>query len=242
MPSPIEILHLKCNDDAENTIVVDYASGGNNGTLTGAGNTSASSVAGKISKALSFDGVNDYILRANFGDLGSNANKTICFWIYKYAHAAQYDRYFAKHKSSTALAYGFVSGGANDGFYFNDGTEMRFGFTRLSTLTAHHVMATYDEASGAIETVWVDGVSVSNVSPGTGWGFEANDNLNIGGRAGTGQFPNIWIEDFRIFDGKLDATQNGLIYNDGDGTYLSLAELENPPSSGNNNLMLLGVG
>lgn len=243
MPSPVEILHYKMNDDAATTNVVDSSSGGNDGTLTGNGNTADATVAGKINSALAFDGVNDYILRSDFTDLGTNVDKTVCFWMYKVATPNNFDRYFTKHRSSTALAYMFVSSNSSvDGFVFNDGTEIRFPFTAQSTGAWHHYVVLYDESAGAISKVWIDGVDTSSSgSFATGWGFEANDNLNIGGRAGTGQFPPCQYDDFRIYNAALTADQVALIWNSGNGTELTLAELEGGGST-KGGLCLLGVG
>lgn len=242
MSWPSELLHYKMNDDAANTTVLDSAAGGNNGTLTGAGNTSGSTVAGKIDKALSFDGSNDYILTSDFTGLGTNVDKSIAFWLYKPSEAAQYDRYLIKSKNSTALGFQFIRGeNSREGIVFNDGVEILYGLTGFGTGSWTHVVMTYTEATATIGA-YVNGSSASNAGAiGTSYGFDANNNLNIGGRAAGAQFPVCYFDDFRIYNAVLTAEQVTALYNSGNGTELSLVNLEPVISSIKSNKLSIGL-
>ncbi|MGD9635916.1 MAG: LamG domain-containing protein [Pirellulales bacterium] len=90
-PAPAALIgHWKCQDNAASTTVV--ATVGTNGTLTGAGNTSASSIAGPgrlYPLALVLDGVNDYIDCNSNHSMNNLVNCSITAWVYRPSSGSQ---------------------------------------------------------------------------------------------------------------------------------------------------------
>jgi hypothetical protein len=80
------IAYWTMDDNAANTTVLDNIGNRNNGTFndaTGNANTSAHHESGQVGGALSFDGVDDYILVSDSDSISvGNSDYTICAWIY----------------------------------------------------------------------------------------------------------------------------------------------------------------
>jgi len=73
------ISHWLMNDDEANTDVLDNK-GSNDGVMNV--NTDTKSVAGKINKALDFDGTNDYVEIPDSADFDVGGKLTVCAWVY----------------------------------------------------------------------------------------------------------------------------------------------------------------
>lgn len=118
IPSPI--FESLCQDNAASTTVVATPS---NGTLTNAGNTSASSVTGpggSLPLALSFDGTDDY---AGFGNITANGNAvTVLCWVYRRSGATQFDGIFTMRNTGTQL----------NGLIFQSSNRLAYQFSNNS--------------------------------------------------------------------------------------------------------------
>ncbi|MCB9798319.1 LamG domain-containing protein [Candidatus Nomurabacteria bacterium] len=190
--------------------VLDGSGDENHGVRVGNADTNAS---GRIDRAGSFDGGGDYVNAGTITTLGINTDKTVSLWIYINSKGSA-ERVFTKNKSSHALGYGiaFETNG-NLVSFFNDGTEIKAGFGNFSTGVWYHLVSVYDESTPAI-TNYVNGSLVS-VTAGAGWGFDANDALQVGGRAGASQWFDGKIDEFTIWEGSLSATDVSALYKRG---------------------------
>lgn len=164
-------------DDAASTTVIDEGTGTNNGALAGAGNTSASSVAGpnaNYPKALTFDGTDDHV--GSIGSVSSysfmqNAgNFTLAFWMK--ATAASSRRYLIGNSNAAssgkgfAAVYEFGAGAGNNAIRFfmsKGGSPTTVDFVSDDSVIAdtdwHHVAIQVE--SDATPHIWIDGSEVT---------------------------------------------------------------------------------
>jgi len=213
VPSPVS--QWKMNDNAANTTVVDSV-GANNGVLTGAGNTSASSVAGKINTALTLDGLDAHVVVAGLN--WTPTTVSIAWWLYP-TSLADYNQSIM----ATAEWGAFIFHTTADGEIYV-GTDLETRFTpadlpagTLAVNTWHHFVYTYDGKQGR---------------------FYKNGSLLAGPK--TQDSPDAWVggfiigvdrvdtidgkvDDVRIYDYALTEKEIEAIYNNDSGT-----EEENP--------------
>ena len=214
------ISHWKMNDNAANTVVIDSV-GTNNGVLTGAGNTSASSVPGKINTALTFDGTNDLVNCGTSADLDPGTNDfSVSMWVYapRYvenggllqkgggAGIAQF--YFRQNDGLGTLRFTTYDGSAP-----STSVQSPTGYLPISNWT-HLVVA-------RIETtvyIYKNGTSISatgavaNISNPT-----VPFNINSGPSDG---YSGGFIDDVRFYNRGLSSSEINAIYNGGNGTEL----------------------
>jgi hypothetical protein len=139
--------HWKCQDNAPSTNVVGEVGG--DGTLTNAGNTSASSVAGpggQLPLALNFDGVNDFVLTPYTGNLGNNFS--VMAWVYVDGTPLQtaVGHYFVAKLNGWALNYGHTVVEYR-GFHCNAGTYYGANGVTIPTQQWVLVAGTYDSSA-----------------------------------------------------------------------------------------------
>ena len=87
------------------TNVADSSGRGNNGSLVlgASGNTSTTTVPGKLGQALLFDGVDDYVNISNVGFFSSIRNATISMWVYAKNNTA--NRFYTYQAAVPTTAY-----------------------------------------------------------------------------------------------------------------------------------------
>jgi len=220
----LEVAHWTFNETSGTTLI-DIA-GDNNGTNNGA----TINQTGKINKAYSFDGTNDYIL---INDLNQNSRtRSINTW-FKLNSSNAYDVFFWA--------------------YSNEGTKSIWCRSEDSTSTTrctydNDVISTINRTSEYDDNQWhmltyiinntsqklyIDGVYKNSTSEIT-TSFNIND-LYLGSRNGD-LYADVFLDDTRIYDFDLNLNDIALIYNDGDGTEEPLNVLINSQSIENPSL------
>jgi hypothetical protein len=147
-------LHLRCQDNAASTTVL--AAVGSNATLTNAGNTSASSVAGpslQYPLALSLDGTNDYINCGDAAALTPAGSFTVAgrFWSSNWA-GFNFGMLFAK------------SGGTNSTCTFELRLNGTTGVPQFVVSTAAAVITTTTGSGALTNSTWYHLAGVYNGS------------------------------------------------------------------------------
>lgn len=212
------------DDDAVNTIVLDDV-----GTSTGTSSVSNTSVlhvtSGNpptLNGALSFDGVGDYI---SVGEDATTAMEaagkfTIAAWVFNTDDTpVTNDRTIAASWGSGVSSFLFnIDTDINPEEYalnlFDDpGNFIVTGSGGFAVNEWQHVAVTYD---GSNLKMYVDGNLTGSVVGS--WNPEASSNTIIGSRTGTGHFWTGSLDEIRMYDVPLDATQILELYNSGTGT------------------------
>jgi len=186
--------------------VTDSSGAGNNGQIVAMATSSA--VAGKVGQALSFDGVNDYIDVSNaaFNNLPATYNFTVSFW-------------FKSEIFNTSSAAVTFEGTDDIVIYPNNSVIgpriywRNLGGNIISALSTqnrswHHLVFTSRDSNDHV--LYVDGIQVGN-STATG-SVGPFSYLYIGKYPG--QQYNGLIDDVRVYNRALSATEILQLYND----------------------------
>jgi hypothetical protein len=191
-------------DEGTGTTTADATGKSHTGTLSGATWTTA----GKNGKALSFNGTSSYVSAADAADLDLTNGMTLEAWINPASlTSGGWNTIVMKEGSATTLAYSLY---ANDGnprpsITVRIGTADReaMGTSAVPLNTWTHLAATYD---GANLRLYVNGVQVGSLAQ-TGSMLVSARTLRIGGNSVWGEYFNGLIDDVRIYNRALSATE-----------------------------------
>ncbi len=189
-------------NEGTGTTTADATGTGHVGTLTGAVWTAA----GKNGSALSFDGVNDWVTVNDANDLDLTNGMTLEAWVRPNALAGWNSVVMKEHGTDT-LAYSLY---ANDAGPY-PAVTIRVGVIDQTAPGAApvplgqwtHLAATYD---GTTLRFYVNGVQVSSRAQ-TGNMVVSTRALRIGGNGVWGEYFNGLVDDVRIYNRALTATE-----------------------------------
>jgi hypothetical protein len=189
-------------DESSGTSASD-AFGINTGTLSGG----ATFVAGKINNAVNLDGANDYVRKsAPIGIPSVNAAKSISLWV------------TTRDTSTTRQALVLDAAGANAEQIELRGTKFVYSKSGGAALvnsnitpalnTWYHIVATWD---GTTNRIYINGVERANST--TAHNSGAVETLSIGTYESNFEFWNGLIDDVRIYNRALTASEVLSIFN-----------------------------
>jgi PKD repeat protein len=188
-------------DEGSGTTIADASGTASNGTISGA--TWASQ--GKYGKALSFDGVNDWVTVSDTSSLDLTHSMTIEAWVYPTVAPTGWRTIVVKEQSGGVVYYLHASSASNQpatGVFI--GAEQRLqGGSRLAANTWTHLAATYD---GTRQRLYINGIEVAN-RPQTGQIQTSNSPLHIGGNSVWGEYFQGRIDEVRIYNRALSAVE-----------------------------------
>lgn len=211
--------------DLSGTLAYDRA-GSNNGTLTNGPTRSL----GRISQALSFDGVDDYLPLGNASGLQLTTG-TISAWIKTSDAGSSFRGIFVKQ-----FAYGlFLENNILTVYDWGSG----FGIsthTNLANNQWHHVVITFNSGVSNGTFIYIDGVltltitiTVSNQLNGLSIGCGG---LSVGnGNTCDNQFFKGIIDEARIYNRALTQAEINQLYAMGEGTKVNTSQNKVPGSS-----------
>lgn len=209
-------------NEGNGTVATDFSGNGNNGTLT----NGPTWVNGKRGKALNFDGSDDYIDVGNGASLRPSTAISICSWFLRRdgrvpSGANEQDIIV---RSSTAIGGNYLLEFQNDGagadsITFDVGGGSNFSYLPFSSVLVHeldkwiHLCATY--SNGGSASFYVNG---QYVAPGVNNSETANiptnvETVYIGGKPSGGDNTNGKIDEVRIYNRALSATEVSALYN-----------------------------
>ena len=199
------VLWLKFNEGSGN-IAYDSSFYNNHGTIYGATWTD-----GKFGKALSFDGVDDYI---NCGDIDAidGASKiTVTAWIKWEGKVGGLTVSREFHRKHYVYAFG---GGWKDHkarFWIYDGSWKNSGdsITDIDDGNWYFIVGVYD---GEYLRLYVDGVEESNNYIGSTTLYANDEPVIIGSSRGTAEFWNGIIDEVRIYNRALSENEIKMLY------------------------------
>ena len=193
--------------------------------------------------ALSFDGSNDYASSTSTIDLTGTNKVTVVFWMKQGAinasSSAQVICEFSSNFNNVATGFGIFSPGQTGSGKVNMGGSLKgnVGYSGVMTTNFtdgdiprpapapnvwHQYAYVFDKSlgSGAETTPYIDGVAVPYLSDITSNNTNSFGNLTLylGSRAGGSIFLNASIDDFRVYNTALTASQIQQLYNQADSS------------------------
>ena len=201
------------------TNVADSSGQGNNGSLVG--QTSTTTVPGKLGQALSFDGVNDYVQLGDMTSLEGSAYATWSFWV-KPVYS-DYDTVFLSKGASAwhiSVPNSGLGAGANKFRVIIAGGSFPVVYTNITATVINnvwqHFTVVYDGTQSTNTTkvkIYKNGVLLTNVdSVGTiPTTLPANATNATIGASSLGV--NGTMDDVRIYNRVLSATEITQLYN-----------------------------
>lgn len=182
------------------TTVADASGNGNHGTIKEAVRITA----GRYGKALKFDGINDWVTVNDSASLDLSAGMTLEAWVYPQSLAG-WDNVVLKEISG-GLSYGLYANSDANGAstYINNGSDR--GVAEPAQLALNqwtHLVGTYD---GQAQRLYINGVKVAE-SVQNGLIQQSSGVLRIGGNSVWGEYFQGYIDEVRIYNRALTATE-----------------------------------
>ena len=198
-------------DEVSGTSAADASGHGLNGTLTN-GPTWA---VGRYGNAVNVDGVNDYVDLGNPAGMQFTGSMTISAWVFSSAFPGD-DAPIVSKRGAGELGYQLDTtidmGPRTIGFKLTNasgGTMFRYGATTLQLNTWYHITGIYNAAAGTLN-VYLNGQLDNGALLGTVTSTQQNSsaNVNIGRRPSGGFYFNGRIDNVRLYNRALTASEN----------------------------------
>ncbi len=215
--------------DVVNGRALDKSGNANHGTLTNI-STSTFYTTGKIGQGFRFDGTNDYITLSNTSaaDMTTN-NFTVSLWLKTNTTATTQYRLISKRGSDGYEIY--LGSGQNGLAAYCDTTgggclnDNNLGTASVRDMKWHHAVVVFDRSGNM--TGYVDGnvgSSPSSISAAVG-SMTVAQSLMIGQYSnGGGDYFNGSLDDVRVYNRALSATEIRQLYNQGAATKQGVAQ------------------
>ncbi len=208
--------------DISGTTAYDRSGAGNNGTLT----NGPVITEGIVGQALSFDGSNDDVRVTDATSLDITGTVTLSAWIKKTSHplSGNFQNILDKGTSaSSQVNYALKTYGSGSSeqvvFYFiNSGVHSIRGNTNLDLNQWYLLTAVYDDTANSIK-LYVNGVLQANTvdygSPETTSLLTNNQSIYMGSQGGAGQYFPGNIDEMRVYNRALPASEIQSLYASG---------------------------
>lgn len=209
-------------DDANNgtSVLADLSSSGNDGTIVGA--TWAADTDSGGTRALSFDGVDDYVDIGNVTELAFEWDNPFAISVWLKASASLGAIFSKMQASSPNRGYDiFVLDSGRIRTHVIDTYTSKaivqdhsVGFNYFNAW--HHIYYQYD-GSGTVDgmKVWLDNSYLSNRTPDVNnpdlTTIQTSTTASIGSRNGSGNFCTALIDDLRIFNRPLEVAERTVL-------------------------------
>ncbi len=188
-------------EEASGTTVVDASGKGNKGTISGA----TPITQGRFGKALSFDGVNDWVTINDAASLDLTTGMTLEAWVYPTVSMKDWVDVVIK-EATNAAAYYLVANsdtsrpatGVSIG-----GEQQLHGGSWLLANQWTHLAATYD---GTSQRLYVNGTEVASRAQ-SGSIAVSNGVLRIGGNSIWGEFFKGRLDEIRVYNRALSTAE-----------------------------------
>ncbi|HRD67655.1 MAG TPA: PKD domain-containing protein [Candidatus Competibacter sp.] len=188
-------------EEASGETVVDVAGKGNHGTIKEA----ARSVSGKFGRALSFDGVNDWVTVNDSNSLDLTQGMTLAAWVYPTAALSGWRSVLLKERTGGLTYALYANSDSNQpAASLNIGSDQNLpGGSQLTVNAWVYLAATYD---GVTERLYVNGNQMASKAQ-TGNMTVSNGTLRIGGNSVWNEFFKGRIDEIRVYNRALSATE-----------------------------------
>jgi PKD repeat protein len=188
-------------EDASGTAVADASGKGNNGTINGAVSIST----GHSGKALKFNGSSNWITVNDSASLDLATGMTLEAWVYPLSQSNGGNTIILKEAPGAEVYALYSEEDVNlPVSYINNGSYRNVtGPNRLPANTWTHLVATYD---GSYQRLYVNGVQVAQKAQ-SGQIQQSSGVLRIGGNSVWGEYFDGYIDEVRIYNRALTATE-----------------------------------
>ncbi len=206
-------------DDISGTTAYDRSGSGNNGTLT----NGPTKTAGRIGQALSFDGGDDYVTISSSSALSIGTAATYSTWVKMNAlppssYGYSLIRKWSNGSEDKTLA--IAQNGKPNLFFYNVGSGVNAN-TVLSTGVWHHIVGTYD---GTTEKIYIDGVLDNSNSASGDVADNVGAAVTLGHTPENSAYLNGFLDDVRIYNRSLSATEVRALYDVGNPDKVNTAQ------------------
>lgn len=198
--------------EATGSVVVDESGNGNHGTLScntavnSACAATARTTSGKSGKALSFDGVDDWVTVNDSASLDLTNGMTLEAWVYPTATMSGWQSVITKEQPGGFGAVYYLAANSDlnqpEVAIYNTGWRKLYGGSAPSVNQWTHLAGTYD---GATLRLYANGSLVSSQAQAGGIQV-TNGVLRIGGNNYWGEFFRGRIDEIRIYNRALSAS------------------------------------
>jgi len=188
-------------EEASGSTVVDASGKGNTGTISGASRITQ----GRFGKALSFDGVDDWVTVNDAPSLDLTTGMTLEAWVYPTLDMTQWATVILKEQPGGALYELHANGDQSQpltSVIVGGRARLLSGGPWLLANQWTHLAATYD---GTIQRLYVNGTQVAQ-RPQTGPIQVSSSPLRMGGNSIWGEFFQGRIDEVRVYNRALNAT------------------------------------
>jgi PKD repeat protein len=188
-------------EETSGTTATDASGKGNNGTI----NEAIRTTSGRYGKALDFDGVNDWVTINDSASLDFSTGMTLEAWVYPTSQSNGPNTVILKEAPGAEVYSLYSEEELNlPASYFNDGSYRSVtGPNRLPANTWTHLVAIYD---GQYQRLYVNGVEVAKNAATTPI-QQSSGVLRIGGNSVWGEYFDGYIDEVRIYNRALTATE-----------------------------------
>jgi Concanavalin A-like lectin/glucanases superfamily len=202
--SPAGLVAAYSFDEGSGATVADASGNGNTGAVNGAIWTNV----GRFGAALAFNGSNTWVTVNDANSLDLSTGMTLEAWVYPTVPPSAWRTVIAKEGSGSVLAYFLHASSAPldepaAGMTTANGEDAVGGGAVLPVNSWTHLAATYD---GSTLRLFVNGVEVDSLALSGAIVTTANP-LRIGGNGVWGEFFQGLIDEVRIYNRALSATE-----------------------------------
>jgi hypothetical protein len=197
------VLWLKL-DEGSGTTAADSSGKGNSGTLV----NGPTWVDGKLGKALSFDGVDDYVTTGNDAGLGNTNRITISLWFYANNISGLNRNLVSKNPG---FQFSIFSNGQVQNSIHNGTQWYEFNGATITTNNWYYLTMTWDGIA-CTHKIYING-ALTNTFSGACNNMATGGSIRIG--SDFGEHVNGTIDEVRIYNRALTAEEIQALYYEG---------------------------
>lgn len=195
--------------------LTDLSGNGNNGTALNANGTGMTFTAGKVGNAVQFDGVDDYVNVGNGSSIHPTVNATFSVWVKPGSSQVTYADILGNHSISGFNGYVIQqNGSALNNYYFSYGNGSAWQaaglIAQLNTNQWNYLVFTKD---GSLVKLYLNGAYVSQIGVTGDIVYAVDHPIFIGFGYSSARLFNGLIDDVRIYNRALTASEIRSIYN-----------------------------
>ncbi len=215
-PDNNQVLHMKFNSATDFT---DYSGQGNTGTNSG----SAYTQEGYYKGGRYFDGAGDYISAGGDASIIGNLNESITVSLWTKPVSVYPTNFGTLIGSEEQAGKGYFVGYrplSNTIYWYLEGPGAHLSVCSVNNNEWNHILTTYDVNGGTNnQLIYVNGIQCANWTETGPIAFTGISQIRIGGANGNTYHSKGFIDNVRLYNTSLNATQVKELYSKEAGTY-----------------------